>query len=73
MLHKQHDQSHVQANLYGMGRDPRIFADPLKFRPERWLRGDVGDESMMAMASLPFGHGARMCIGMTSVKEMTSL
>ena len=58
-------QTFVQGNMYTIGRDARIFEDPLEFRPERWLRDDREDkeyESFMAMASLPFGHGPRMCI-----------
>ena len=55
-------QSHVQANLYGMGRDAKIFKDPEVFRPERWLRENV-DSTVRAYATLPWGHGPRMCIG----------
>ena len=57
-------QSHIQANFYGMGRDANTFPDPLNYRPERWLRSDAKFESTNALASLPFGQGARMCIGM---------
>jgi cytochrome P450 len=42
-------------------RDPRWFADPLAFRPERW-----GDESVSRLpkyAYFPFGGGPRLCIG----------
>ena len=54
----------MQANLYGMGRDPALFADPEVFRPERWLRGDAEDNlHMKALTNLAWGHGARMCIG----------
>ena len=57
-------QSNVQANLYGMGRNANIFHDPLNYRPERWMRDDAEFESTNALASLPFGQGARMCIGL---------
>lgn len=41
-------------------QDPAVFGDPAAFRPERFL----GDEAGAAMrAWLPFGHGARYCIG----------
>lgn len=50
--------------------NPDNFHDPLKFMPERWLRSNGGGEgeinhqkSVCAFASLPFGHGARGCIG----------
>ncbi len=42
-------------------RDPRWFADPSAFRPERW-----GDESISRIpryAYFPFGGGPRLCIG----------
>ena len=55
-------QSHLQANLYGMGRDPNLFEEPETYRPERWLT-KTENSANHAMASLPFGHGARMCIG----------
>ena len=53
----------TQGALFTMGRDNRIFEEPLEFRPERWLRKDNEYENLMAMASQPFGHGPRMCIG----------
>ena len=41
-------------------RDPRWFADPLTFRPERWL---ADDSARPKFAYFPFGGGARVCIG----------
>lgn len=41
-------------------QDPAVFPAPAAFRPDRFL----GDEAGAAMrAWLPFGHGARYCIG----------
>ncbi|KAL5022074.1 hypothetical protein ScPMuIL_001229 [Solemya velum] len=56
--------SHVQANLYGMYRNPGFFPEPEKFKPERWLR-ETSDmtTSLKALSNLVWGHGARMCIG----------
>ncbi|MCA9713683.1 MAG: cytochrome P450, partial [Myxococcales bacterium] len=42
-------------------RDPRWFAEPLRFRPERWL-GDL-EASLPRFAFFPFGGGPRVCIG----------
>jgi cytochrome P450 len=43
---------------YVVQRDPRWFAQPDRFQPERWGR----DESPK-LAYFPFGAGARVCIG----------
>lgn len=45
------------------GRDPNTWTDPLRFDPDRFL--DPTDEQQAAMraAWVPFGHGARNCIG----------
>lgn len=51
-------------SLYTMGRDPKNFADPESFRPERWLRENRSSESQAnSWACLPFGLGSRSCIG----------
>jgi cytochrome P450 len=44
-----------------MHRDPRYFADPDEFRPERWLDGLAN--RLPAGAYFPFGDGPRRCIG----------
>jgi cytochrome P450 len=40
-------------------RDPRYFADPLAFRPERWIEGPAPE----GFRYFPFGGGPRRCIG----------
>ena len=42
-------------------RDPRWFTDPLVFRPERWEDGFA--KKLPKFAYMPFGGGARVCIG----------
>jgi cytochrome P450 len=42
-------------------RDPRYFAEPNAFRPERWLDGLA--ERLPRFAYCPFGAGPRRCIG----------
>jgi cytochrome P450 len=42
-------------------RDPRWFADPLAFRPERW--GEEAIARIPKYAYFPFGGGPRLCIG----------
>ncbi|KAJ5454167.1 uncharacterized protein N7458_005123 [Penicillium daleae] len=50
----------VSTQSYSMHRDPAIFPDPHAFKPERWanVTKDMKD------ASLPFGGGSRICIGL---------
>ena len=43
-------------------RDPRYFADPTEYRPERWLNKDFLAK-LPRYAYFPFGGGARKCIG----------
>ena len=51
-------QIHIQANLYGMGRDSDLFDDPLSYKPERWTRlqsnttNDPSDEAAAVAADL---------------------
>jgi cytochrome P450 len=52
-------------------RDPRWWAEPGQFRPDRWLRRGPGTADRFDArapgqprgAYLPFGAGPRMCIG----------
>lgn len=55
-------------SLYTTSRMERFFESPAEFKPERWLRDkdatkDVSCRAASAYASLPFGIGARMCVG----------
>lgn len=55
---------------YVTQRDPRWFADPTQFRPERFLAPDV--DKIPSGAYLPFGLGPRICIGQAfALTEMT--
>ncbi|KAJ5925136.1 hypothetical protein N7454_007775 [Penicillium verhagenii] len=49
----------VSAQSYSLHRDPDIFADPDRFYPERW----ENPSKYMKDASIPFGAGSRICIG----------
>jgi cytochrome P450 len=51
----------VLVSQYVMQRDPRYFADPLRFDPERWTT--EARELRPAYSYFPFGGGARRCIG----------
>ena len=45
------------------GRDPHTWADPLRFDPDRFLDPTDQQQAAMRSAWIPFGHGARSCIG----------
>lgn len=45
------------------GIDPKVFNDPDKFDPERWLRDDDGKGEPDPKAFLAFGAGPRFCPG----------
>lgn len=51
----------ILMSLYTTGRNEQHFAEPHAFRPERWLRDQ--QEQVNSWACLPFGLGARSCIG----------
>ena len=61
---------------YAMGRNPDIFDNPEEVRPERWMRNRKEKDfkkHKMAFATLPFGHGARSCIGRRVAEMQLSL
>ncbi|HET9028609.1 MAG TPA: cytochrome P450 [Candidatus Aquilonibacter sp.] len=39
-------------------RSPRLYSEPLRFDPDRWIRDEIAP-----FAYVPFGGGARRCIG----------
>lgn len=44
--------------------DPAVYPEPRKFRPDRWI-----DFTPPRFTYLPFGHGARICIGATFANQ----
>lgn len=47
------------------GNMPDYVTEPQKFRPERWLKDENNPsrDFIHPFASLPYGHGPRMCLG----------
>jgi len=44
--------------------DPEVYPDPQSWLPERWLEADEAHLKAMEYSFVPFGHGARKCIGL---------
>jgi cytochrome P450 len=51
----------VSVSTYALHRDPRFFADPERFDPQRFAPG--WEDRIPRYAYLPFGGGPRVCIG----------
>nr|AJD25178.1 cytochrome P450 CYP75B80 [Salvia miltiorrhiza] len=68
--------STLLVNVWAIARDPNVWADPLEFRPGRFLRGgerpnaDVRGNDFELM---PFGAGRRVCAGMSLGIRMVQL
>ena len=50
-------------NVYAIGRDPRVWDDPLHFRPQRFMEGPREQVDVYGQHPelLPFGTGRRIC------------
>ncbi len=51
----------ILVSQWVMHRDPRYFADPAAFNPDRWADGLA--DRLPRYAYFPFGGGPRLCIG----------
>lgn len=52
----------IVMSIYTSGRDERYYKNPALFLPDRWVRNST-HSAVNQQASLPFGIGARSCIG----------
>lgn len=51
--------------------DARIFPEPEKFQPERWLNADGSRDRTLEKYILSFSRGSRQCLGIKCVVLMT--
>ncbi|XP_057803637.1 isoleucine N-monooxygenase 1-like [Salvia miltiorrhiza] len=69
--------SHVMLSRMGVGRNPRIWEDPLKFKPERHLAVADEDEAVELndpeLRMLSFGSGRRGCPAVKLGSTMTTI
>ncbi|KAL0262176.1 hypothetical protein SLS55_003615 [Diplodia seriata] len=53
----------VGVNAWVTQHDERVFAEPERFWPERWLRAGEAERKRMDASFLAFGAGSRTCLG----------
>lgn len=52
----------IYLNIWGMGRDPKVWDKPLEFIPDRFVGSNI-DVKGLDYNLLPFGAGRRSCAG----------
>ncbi|XP_024521792.1 probable (S)-N-methylcoclaurine 3'-hydroxylase isozyme 2 [Selaginella moellendorffii] len=55
----------LMVNAYAIGRDPKVWKEPLKFKPERFLDHNCFDVGGNNLEVIPFGAGSRACPGIS--------
>jgi len=61
--------SFLQTAQYSFHNNPKYWAEPERFRPERLLT----ESGSRAAAFAPFGNGGRQCVGMRFVKAASKV
>ena len=56
-------KSRVIVNAWAIGIDPRIWEDPLEFKPKRFVGKDFDMIRYSQLRMIPFGVGRRSCPG----------
>ncbi|XP_022746611.1 phenylalanine N-monooxygenase-like [Durio zibethinus] len=68
--------SHVLLSRAGLGRNPKVWDEPLEFKPERHLKDGLSDKVDLTEPELrfiSFSTGRRGCIGVALGTEMTAM
>ncbi|OJT11861.1 O-methylsterigmatocystin oxidoreductase [Trametes pubescens] len=55
--------SAIIANLWAFSRDPRMYPDPERFNPERFLKDGKINPAVQDPNTFVFGYGRRICPG----------
>ncbi|KAK9124738.1 hypothetical protein Sjap_014340 [Stephania japonica] len=63
--------SHVLLSRVGLGRNPKVWTDPLKFNPERHLGGESVELAEPDLRFISFSTGRRGCMGVPLGSAMT--
>ncbi|HEV2249099.1 MAG TPA: cytochrome P450 [Candidatus Limnocylindria bacterium] len=61
--------TYIVMSQWVVHRDPRFFADPESFLPDRWASGDL-ERRLPRFAYFPFGGGPRLCLGYAFAETM---
>ncbi|KAF8088277.1 hypothetical protein N665_0546s0009 [Sinapis alba] len=62
----------VLVNVWAIGRDPKVWENPTRFEPEKFLGEDI-DVKGKDYELIPFGAGRRICPGLPLAVKMVSL
>ncbi|XP_058107400.1 geraniol 8-hydroxylase-like [Magnolia sinica] len=62
----------ITMNVWAIGRDPNVWAEPASFLPERFLDSDI-DFKGQDFELIPFGSGRRICPGLPLAFRMVHL